>query len=485
MHEVSRTELAWPRWSMGAIVAAGVGFAVLAGAALGQGTRGTLVPLGAIVGLAAIVAALVRPFSGYLVLAASSVMLILVLLPTGHGVNLFDLLLPAVLIASVCGVARNETLRREAWEQSEAQRSVLRDRRRFARAAIAFFALAFVSVIPMVLDGRTTYATDSIFSLVRATQGLALFPLGLWLLRDERRVRQTMDAMLTAMVVLLAVNIAYESTVGIQRGGMSWFINNPYWPIADPNECAAGMLLVLAIVLARHAERPHWRYWVLGGLAVAMLILSQSRSGLLAFGTFGLLRLRGVRWGWVALAALVLAMLVPLVPHEYWVRVANTIAFKKGTFETYTSMIRFMTWKTALNVFAHHPIFGVGYLGLESVSTHYNEMQVRVGAESYILEMAADLGIVGLALLGTVIAFLIRLGRTIRRRTPPGSLAHAMASMHTALVLSLLTASLTGANFIGFTGLGQLALWTVLMERSARAALRRSPAGPPPGTASA
>jgi len=300
-----------------------------------------------------------------------------------------------------------------------------------------------------------------------------LFPLGIWLLRGERRISAAVRAMITASTLLLAVNIGTALLAGVKRAGSAWSVNDPQSPIGDPNEAAAAMLLIIALLIARHAVRPQWRNVVLASAAIFLLVMTASRSGLLALLSFGALRLPRARWRWGLVVLLLLAVIVPLVPSQYWIRMGRTLIMKRGTFEAFTSIIRFVTWKSAGAGFIHQPWFGVGYLGLITVSSNFNEFRLPCGAESYFLEMAADLGIVGLIALGTVIARLFRLGRIVRRSTAPGSMGHEMATLHTPLMVGLLVANLTESKLVGMVGLGQLALWTVLMVRAGHEAVSR------------
>jgi len=375
-------------------------------------------------------------------------------------------LMPPLLVAALLGAAREQAAIADVAETGDRHEAIRTARRRLARAVVIYFAWAALSVVPMFFDGRAANGASSLLSLVRAVQGLLLFPLGLWFMRSERRVRHTIAAMFAATLFLLAVNIPHAVFLHVKRAGMSWFVNQRDWPIADPNEAAAAMLIILAFVMALRAVRPHWIHGVLACAALAMLVMTYSRSGLLAILTFGALLLPRARWRPVLLVALLLAALLPLIPHEYWERLGRTFVLQRGTFEAYTSLLRFITWKTAIGVFLHHPVSGVGYLGLASVSPAYNDMRLRVGAESYLLEMAADLGLVGMIALGFVIARLFQLGRAVRRATRPGTVGHEMATLNAPLVIGLLAATLTGSNFVGMVGLGQLALWCAIMARA-------------------
>lgn len=231
------------------------------------------------------------------------------------------------------------------------------------------------------------------------------------------------------------------------------------------------MLIVIVLLLLLRATRRHWSQIPLACAALVMLVITYSRSGLLAFLTFGALLLPRARLKPILVVGALLVLALPLVPEQYWQRLVRTLLMQKGTWDNYSSMVRLLSWATATNVFLHHPLFGVGYLGLKSVSTAYNDLRVQIGAESYMLEIAADMGIVGLVAFGFVIARTLQLARAIQRVTPEGTLGHRMATLHAPLLIALLVANLTGSNLIGMVGIGQIALWCVLMVRAGHEAL--------------
>src|SRR5262245_28739313 len=230
-----------------ALALAGGMVALLMGLAAGLQTAETVVPAGLLVGGLVVAIAARWPFVGYATMAASMFLLIVVRIP-GFRVNPIDLMLPPVMLAILLGTVRQEAAaadRRETGPLHDALRS---GRKRFTRAALLYFGLAAISIVFMVVGGRVTAAGRSMFTLLRGAQGLLLFPLGLLLLRGERRIERTIDAAMLATVLLLAVNAVALLFWGVERAGISWWVNNPEWPIADPNEAGAAMLVVIALL---------------------------------------------------------------------------------------------------------------------------------------------------------------------------------------------------------------------------------------------
>jgi O-antigen ligase len=271
-------------------------------------------------------------------------------------------------------------------------------------------------------------------------------------------------------------------THAIERAGQTWIINQPDKPIDDPNAAPSAMLLLIVLLLVRQTMRHRLRNVFLIGVAGAMLVMTASRSGLLACLTFTMLVLPRARLRWVLLTALAVIAALPLIPEHYWTRLAKTLTLQRGTFEAYTSIIRFHAWKVALAMFRDHPWFGVGYVGISTLSAQYGELRMHFGtAENFYLETAAGMGIPGLIAFVFVLVRLFQMGRVVHRCAPSGTLARAMAQFHAPMIVALLVICITGNQFGGVAPTGQLALWLAMMVRASHLAIEaaRPPTGRP------
>jgi len=456
---------------------AGVGLALSLGLAAGDPTPASWTIAGALLACMAIVTALARPFVALQALAISTILLIVYDLPSGLGLNLFDLLLPCLFCASVLGGAiESERLaEREATDPRALE--LRRATRRLTTAVLVYYGIAVLSIVVMVLFGRTAPLANSTFTLLRGLQGMLLFPLGLWWICSERQIHVTIRMMVLGVVLLALLNTVGFATGVVQRAGMIWFVNLTEAPIGGPNETASTMLMVLALLVVRQSLADRFRNLALIGLVLATLVATFSRSGLLAFLTFAVLvmprtRLPRMRLRWVLIAAVVLAAAIPLIPQDYWTRMGRTLVLQRGTFETYSSLIRVYAWKTAWAVFLDNPLLGVGFFAFPYVSDVYGELRLRnIPVDNYYLETAAGTGIVGLVGLAFVLLRLFQLGSVVRRIAPPGSLGHTMARFHAPLLIGMLIVNLTGNNFVGLVVLGQLALWLAMLVRAGHLSL--------------
>jgi O-antigen ligase len=257
------------------------------------------------------------------------------------------------------------------------------------------------------------------------------------------------------------------TTQDVARAGMTWILNYSEWPITSPNEAALGLLLVWAVLLAQPKRERGVFQWLYLAVAPIILALTQSRSGLIAWSIFVLLGTRWWRWQTLLGILAIVGLVLLFAPEAYWGRLSRTLAPKGGSFEAFSSIIRVYGWQAALRIIADNPIFGVGYLGFRFVSARYNDLGIVINtAENYYLEVAAGMGLIGLSVLGVALVALWRIGAAVRAATVPGSHGHELARRHGPMVLALLTANLTGDQFVGLTGLAQLSLWIVLVVRA-------------------
>lgn len=448
---------------------------------VGDPTPGNRSLLIVLLGVPLGIGALARPDLGFLGLASSSVFLLAIAAFDGRSLTSLDVLFPPVLIATYLGTAAGQARARAARRRGAAQEAIAGAGRRLTRATVVFYALAVLSLASTVWLGHVRGAAESAISLARAFEGLLLFPLAMIWLRDERDLRRMLGVLVATLPVMTIVNAFAVAGGGVKRAGITWYVNEFPLSVADPNEAGTAMVMLWAIILALRSEKPTRRSLLGLGLVLVMLVLAQTRSGLLAWGTFGLLTIRRARWRQVVLGVLCLALLIPFVPDEYWGRMWRTLVYERGSFEAYTTYIRLFGWQAAVQMFLDHPLVGVGYLGYRHFAPQYNQFGLMFDStESYYLEVATGMGVVGLVALAILLRRLLAIGGTVRKAVAPGTLAWHLAGNHTPLIAGLLVANLTGSNFVGMLGLGQLALWCALVLRAGQVAAAGAEVPPEP-----
>ncbi len=453
-----------------------VGLAVLTGLAAGDPSPLWWIPLAVVAAGATLYLSARWPFASLLIMLGSSILLVVVRASGLRSVNLIDVLLPPVMLVSYFGQARRDARIRP--DSGPAHARLLAAERKFTRAVVLFYALAALSLVQLARQAGSAAALDSGLVLVRAIQGLLLYPLCMWWLRTPARIERAWSTLVVAGAMLALANVIGIAAWDVKRAGMTLFVNNPDAPLSTPNEAGTATLVVGVVLLIRQAMRPEWKNLALGALMVVLLALTQSRSGILAWATFALFTLRWVRPARLLTGALTIAALLPVLPQSFWMGLVRSVTLERGSLEAYSFFQRLYGWTTAWGVVKDHPWTGVGYLGFRFVSHRYNELRVVLTTvENYYYEVLVSMGVVGLAVLAVVIVRLFQLGREVGRVAPPGTLAHQMARFHAPLVLGLLVANMTGDNFMGLVGLAQLAMWTAVLVRSGHAAVAEGASG--------
>ncbi len=454
----------------------GAGGALAIGLAFGFPTPDLRIAVLAVMGALIVTGALIWPFPALLVMFASCIVQIVWVVTDNRGANAVDILLLPLLLGGALGSARRSARAEDAALPGPLHEGIRRATRRLVRSTVVYFAIAAVSLVMLAARGHGDWAFQSGLLLLRAIQGICLFAPALWWIRDEGHVRAVLRSVEVGVWLLIGIDLWFIVTSHVPRAGMTWVVNDPEWPISSPNEAAVTLLVAVAMIRFRARSWRDPAHLLLLLASLVMLVLTQSRSGLIAWVVYGLFSIRW-RWSTALRTVALVALIVPLIPASYLGRMVRTLTPGNPSVEAYGSIIRLFTWQTAWKVFLDHPLFGVGYMGFRFVSATYNHMQLVLNTvENYFFEITTDLGLVGLIALGTAIVALFRLEGPVRAAARPGSHCQEMVRRHRPLVLALLAANMTGDNFMGMVGLAQIALWSALLIRSGHASLRSTSA---------
>ncbi|MCC6348644.1 MAG: O-antigen ligase family protein [Candidatus Eisenbacteria bacterium] len=469
--------IAVPLWLLGA------GFALINAIGLGDPSPGNRLLFGAALGVAVLIATVLAPFAGFLVLSLSCVVSVVVSVGSGErNVMPFDVLLFPLIVATV-----REWMRRRSLPiaQLDARSAELAGTvRRFTRSAWLYVGAAAASLLVTVWMGEAAGAFDSALKLGRVVEGMLVFGIGLATIHNERDLGRVIGALVVGMLLLAAVNLAGFTMAPItadntlRRAGMTWFVNEPGWSIGDPNEAGIGLLLVWVVLLAWQSRRATAWGWIMMALTLVFMFLTQSRSGLLAWFMFTLLTWRRMPRRFLVTAAVGILIVAPFVATIWWERMARTVSADRGSFEVYTSLVRVYGWFSAGRMFLSHPITGVGYLGFRHFSDRFNELGIMLGTcENMYLEVATGMGIIGIVVFARLFWRTLNLSDVVARHAPPDSFAAALARLHKPYFIALAISNLTGDNWVGLAGISQLALWCLLLVRAGQLSLRpREPA---------
>jgi O-antigen ligase len=307
-------------------------------------------------------------------------------------------------------------------------------------------------------------------------EGVALYWLVLNVVRDLPTFRRAMWTLLIAGALLGALGTwqAATDTYGRSFGGLAHrqvevvsadqgldaetvhlrVSNRAEGPVDEPNRFAQILIVLLPLALLAfrtETSRGARALAALGGvLVLAGVLLTYSRGAFLVLVAL-VAALVWVKWlrSRHALALTLGVMLVlPLIAPSYQQRIASignvTALLERQTQARADGAIRGRTTAmlAALNVFADHPVLGVGpgqyspvysleYQNLPGVS--FRDLTTSRRAHSLYLEMAAELGIVGLTVFLAMVGLLLR--DLLRSRRTAGS--REMSDLSTALALGL------------------------------------------------
>lgn len=224
---------------------------------------------------------------------------------------------------------------------------------------------------------------------------------------------------------------------------------------ANANDLAVLTLLQLALcagVLAN--ERQKWiRLAALAGVPILtlLIVLTQSRGGILGLVTFGLLAVLGHRRRLraIGLAAVLVVGIIMVAPPGVWERLGgmtkltDTSQLAKADREG-SAIERFQIWQTALQIIGDHQLFGVGWgayaLANDMYAPRTGEHIRRLGARdthSTYLNVIAEAGVPGFCLFMILIAAPLISAERTRRRC-------ARVFPHAAQQLYLMEAGMAG-----------------------------------------
>jgi probable O-glycosylation ligase (exosortase A-associated) len=265
------------------------------------------------------------------------------------------------------------------------------------------------------------------------------------------------DLRLVLMVIALSL--------GFETGKQGWaqLILNPGAPnenwvpfLGDNNLVAVGMAMLVPIVMALAATSSGWRRRVFQFLSLGLVyrgLSTYSRGGLLAMSAVGVLQfLRSPRkLRAVAAAAIVVAIILPVLPQEYWDRMSSITAPSEERDASQQGRLHF--WQVAFEMANDRPLLGVGHTGYPRA---YNDYDVTGGGfgrdravHSAWFGVLAELGYPGLFLFILIIATSLRACRQVRRSAQRGEIPEEMAAYATGLESSLV-AFIVGGSFVSF-----------------------------------
>jgi O-antigen ligase len=311
--------------------------------------------------------------------------------------------------------------------------------------ALLFAVYALSTLYAIDVSAARTESLRLLFAL----GGFALIP---FFVRDEPSLRWTLYAFVFAAAALAIAGIYQEATgTFFWNEGLGLFgerrINATF---ADPNHFARYLVeaIVVALTLWFFVGRRIRFGLLLPAMALSMLTLVFTGSrGAWIVGVISLplavvalpvarslrMRMLGMGAALLVLAAIVVAAFNPFVSKRI-----NTF-----TFGLEASGARPYLVRAGLNMFADHPLTGVGAGGYQSSFENdylrYKDPKIKANitmSHTSLVTIMAELGVIGLAALAFVaVRWLLYLRALLRDAPPPAKATLAACGMITAIIL--------------------------------------------------
>ncbi len=364
-------------------------------------------------------------------------------------------------------------------------------------AVTAFQLFLGVSEFGGTLPLRAVSQYDQVFII------LSVFAMGLAVLPGRARWPYHV-AFLASFAVVAGVAILHFVWPGtLEVLSLDWMVHpsasvyRASGVIANPNflglALACGLSWIVVTAIWQGAQgRPEVTTWLAPIITAAgiALILTFSRAAIVALGVgmIAALARRSLRAaGGLAAATAIAALLI--YPLFVQVRLGQTFGEASPAGEAAfaeSDRLRAQIAESAVMAFLDAPIAGHGFATFREISPTYSGQSILTSAHDLYLKVAAEQGLIGLALLG---AFLFSIVMPMWRAGPGpwmASLAVAFAFMAFSLTADTLGSAqaMAGAFYLMAAGVAQAGFtteWVLASERQARAAHRAADADPSVG----
>ncbi len=344
----------------------------------------------------------------------------------------------------------------------------------FATLNLSYFAGAFL-VIRTVLSGtpiRLTMRSSLLFlylawALLSTSQGLSYdYSMPYW----QEFAKAVVISYLITIVVQSTADLRFVLMVitfslGFEAVKQGWLqlLLNPGAPnenripfLGDNNLVAVGMAMLLPILAALAATSTGWLKRLFQFMSVGVLyraVSTYSRGGLLALGALGGMHFWRSPNKVRTLAAFVvlLAVVVPVLPQEYWDRMATIAAPAEERDESQTGRLHF--WEVAIAMANDHPILGIGHRGYEAAYDAYDwsggEVGTRRAVHSAWFGILAEAGYPGLLIYVAIVVSSFFACRRVRKSAARGEVPVELGAYARALETGLV-AFIVGGSFVSF-----------------------------------
>jgi O-antigen ligase len=332
---------------------------------------------------------------------------------------------------------------------------------------VAFIGLGAVSA----LWAPASSATWSLLGRVLLVAGLALVTF------TAASTRSGFRTIINGFLFASAITSLYSIASGtyVQKSRLAALIDPNYFAA----ELVPAILIAIFLFATTGSVRTRWMAAVVASADLVAFVLTQSRGGIVGLTAALLAAVAFAGRARPRILALVLALIAVGLGYYLTVKPAHVFGTGVSGGLAQTSSGRTDEWHVALKVFERHPIGGVGLGNYQVVEPAYATqtvnlvfsrmiVQFRQVAHNTYLEMAAELGFVGLLLFLTLLVLPLRIAARAVARAPGGE----ELEFHVRGLLAGLIGMLTAYGFL--TAEVEKPLWLLLSLLAVTPALLHS-----------
>jgi O-antigen ligase len=262
--------------------------------------------------------------------------------------------------------------------------------------------------------------------------------------RDARIIAATLVAGCSLLALAVVVHLGPVVTYGNEPGRVA--VGGSY----DPNDMA--LLLVIAIPFAFFMiDSCRLLSKILLVAAIALMLVglafTESRGGFLGLCAIGVLMFligsRQARRLTLLVAGGSVLMFTFIAPRSFWNRI-STIYNYEGDYNLREEGGRVAVWKTGLQMIAANPVTGVGIACFPVEHGALSGSRLQIAAHNSLIQIAAELGVVGLILFVTIILLSIRRARLIRLQARRGEAERSLLWFASAVEVAFLGFAVSG-----------------------------------------
>ncbi len=344
----------------------------------------------------------------------------------------------------------------------------------FATLNLSYFAGAYLVLRAFFSGAALNFSVRSTllfvylaWALMSAMNGLHVeYSMGYW---QEFAKAVIISYMITIIVQSASdfrfVLMVITFSLGFEAVKQGWvqLLLNPGAPnanripfLGDNNLVALGMAMLLPVISALGATSTGWQKRMYQFMSIGVLyraVSTYSRGGFLSLAAVGGMQfLRSPRkLRYVAAVVVALAVILPVLPQEYWDRMSTVTASAEERDESTSGRLHF--WQVALDMADDHPILGIGHRAYEPSYNEYDSSGGQYGRNRAVhsawFGVLAEVGYPGLILYVIIVLTSLFACRRVRkqsqRKEVPEELGHYAIALETAMV-----AFIVGGSFVSF-----------------------------------